>query len=58
MRSLLETRLPYEQARDQAGVAESQFREVPTFNNDARTFRKGQWIDAKDTIDQWVSLNS
>jgi hypothetical protein len=33
-----------------------QYREVQTHSMEKRKFYKGQWIDAKDTIDQWVGL--
>lgn len=48
LRGLLETRLTFEQARA------LQTDELQTFSTEKRFFQKGQWVDAKDTIDQWV----
>jgi hypothetical protein len=31
------------------------YREMQTNEVDSRRFHRGQWVDAKDTIDQWVS---
>lgn len=32
------------------------YREMQTNEVDSRRFHRGQWVDAKDTIDQWVSV--
>ena len=60
LRNLIDSRLTYESAQIQnqpenGEIILSQFKEVQTYNTDKRKFFKGQWVDAKDTIEQWVS---
>ncbi len=56
MRSLLDSRLSFEEASSMAyaesgEVVNAQYKDLNTFSFEKRRFNKGQWIDAKDTID-------
>ena len=49
MRNLLDSRVAYSE-RDET------HREIEQFNFHGRRFEIGQWVDVKDTIDQWVLI--
>jgi hypothetical protein len=60
MRALIDSRLPYNAAGEGGGGGiegeeTMMYREMQTHEVDGRRFHRGEWVDAKDTIDQWVS---
>ncbi|CDW74693.1 UNKNOWN [Stylonychia lemnae] len=57
LRSIIESRNNYSESLEQMtepSPANSQMKELPAFSLDNRKFEVGQWVDVKDTIDQWL----
>ena len=54
---MLDSRLNFERASELSNEAQpngSLYRELHTFDVEARRYELGQWVDVKDTIDQWL----
>eukprot|EP00347_Sterkiella_histriomuscorum_P000368 403376132 len=57
MRSMIDSRLTYERSQElmtHASPTNAQINELPVFDLENRKFEIGQWVDVKDTIDQWL----